>query len=105
MRYGASKFLPCTSCRGERLHHIGTRKIRKTGQVVRVWICSACERRKPVAFVDHPGLVCPACGDCRMSVHYTTSAVRTLATLRVRRCRHCGHRIRTVERIECANVR
>ena len=100
MPHHVAKFLPCTRCRGVRLHAAVTRHQKTTGKLTRVWRCSACCRTKRIAFGEHPGLCCPKCGDCRLKVHYTTTHVRTLATLRVRRCRGCGHRVRTVERFE-----
>lgn len=44
-----------------------------------------------------PGVCCPKCGGRRFAVVYTR--FRRAETVRVKRCRRCGHRIRTSERV------
>lgn len=48
------------------------------------------------------GIVCPSCGRRPLTTSYTRH--RPGATVRVRKCRACGHRLRTVERVESARV-
>ena len=45
-----------------------------------------------------PGVTCPGCGGRIFLTVYTRH--REKATVRVRKCAKCGHRIRTVERVE-----
>lgn len=44
-----------------------------------------------------PGLACPKCGCRHLPVWYTRQ--RPAHILRVRKCRHCGRRVTTRERI------
>jgi transcriptional regulator NrdR family protein len=48
------------------------------------------------------GIVCPKCGGRRLVTDYTR--YRAGAIVRVRRCLEpaCGHRVRTIERVESA---
>lgn len=81
----------CFECRGHRLHTV--RVLRDpAGKVTRDLICSACDT------VSRLGICCPKCGDTRMKQTYTR--YRGTATVRVRACQSCGHRIRTKEVIE-----
>lgn len=48
------------------------------------------------------GIVCPSCGGGAFRAVYTRH--RPGATVRVRSCRSCEHRIRTVERVESARA-
>ena len=45
-----------------------------------------------------PGIACPKCDGRKLPTVYTRH--RQGATVRVRKCRGCGHRIRTAERVE-----
>jgi DNA-directed RNA polymerase subunit RPC12/RpoP len=93
-----AKYRHCPACDCLRPHAVRPRKDPLSGRVVKVRECAACRRAEPVPFCEHPGLACPRCGDTRL-VKFSTRH-RVLATVRVRACRGCGHRIRTVERIE-----
>jgi Zn ribbon nucleic-acid-binding protein len=46
------------------------------------------------------GIVCPKCQARRLATDYTR--YRAGAVVRVRRCVACGHRVRTIERVESA---
>jgi DNA-directed RNA polymerase subunit M/transcription elongation factor TFIIS len=63
------------------------------GRQTRELVCTVCSTAKPF------GVCCPACGDHRLKCDYTRYRAAPVAAVRVRRCRHCGHRIRTVETV------
>lgn len=48
------------------------------------------------------GIHCPSCQGRRLAACYTRH--RPGATIRVRKCTACGHRIRTAERFESMNA-
>ena len=43
------------------------------------------------------GIACKNCGCKHLSVYYTRRHVKKI--IRMRQCRHCGRRVRTVERV------
>lgn len=49
------------------------------------------------------GFSCPKCGCPRLPRLYTRHRPASGAIVRVRKCKDCGHRIRTVERVESWN--
>jgi DNA-directed RNA polymerase subunit M/transcription elongation factor TFIIS len=67
------------------------------GPTTRVLTCPACETSTPY------GISCPSCGDCRFGT-WATHQRANGDTVRVKKCVHCGHRIRTRERVESATA-
>lgn len=82
----------CADCRGHRLHEVRTVTEEPSGRVTRNMTCSACETTTRL------GVCCPRCGDVRLRTVFTRH--RDGATVRVKACRSCGHRIRTRELVE-----
>jgi hypothetical protein len=89
-----TRWLPCDGrvCSGHRLHEITT-TVHPGGRVTREATCTVCCETEPY------GICCPKCGDVRFQI-ITTRHRTGGATFRVKRCRHCRHRIRTRETVE-----
>ena len=81
----------CPDCRGVRIHSVVTRKDDATGHTVRVRVCQTCFRGQP------HGIACPKCAEPRFRVVFTRVGVGCVK--RVKKCRGCSHRIRTIETV------
>lgn len=98
----AAQAFPCADCHGVRLHAILVYREIVNGHLVkvtRIRSCTACQKRSPLQPKAQPGIACPKCGDCRLTVKYTRHRGPGV-TVRVRRCVGCGHQIRTAEVVE-----
>lgn len=76
-------------CGGYRLHAIEVKRD-AAGRRTREAVCTACDERKPF------GICCPNCGGTYFKI-VTTRHRPGGVTVRVKRCGHCRHRIRTRE--------
>lgn len=88
----------CPTCRGVRPHTSEVRTLLVTSRKTRVRVCAGCEEE-----TLQEGIFCPECGDPGSRTLYTRRP-RPGAVTRVRACA-CGHRYRTVERMESMVVR
>jgi hypothetical protein len=90
------RWLKCDGrvCGGYRLHEV-VKVAQGDGRLTRVAVCSACCEEKPF------GICCPECGDVRFKTVTTRQRTGGI-TVRFKKCRHCGHGIRTKEVLESA---
>lgn len=63
--------------------------------------CTVCDTTTLIDPKQAPGIVCPSCGDVRMLV-FETRRRGPGTTARKRKCHHCGHEVRTTERLVSA---
>ncbi|MBN9521092.1 hypothetical protein J0H58_21665 [bacterium] len=80
----------CGYCGQDRPHQV---VVTRGSPTSRVLFCPFCDTSRPL------GICCPSCGDPRFNVT-VTRPLPDGSTRRVRKCVHCGHRIRTRERVE-----
>lgn len=83
----------CAACRGHRLHEVRIVAVAAGGKVSRNLVCVSCESATRV------GVACPKCADARFQTMYTRHRAGGV-TVRGKKCRGCGHRVRTREVVE-----
>lgn len=91
-----AKGFRCPTCMAVRVHEIRT--IRESGRVTRIAVCTTCSGVTPIAIADRPGICCPRCLDIRFTGPLYTRQ-RPGKVVRVKKCRGCGHKIRTQETV------
>lgn len=84
----------CPECQGVRPHTSEVRELLVSGKKTRCWVCAMCDHQ-----TLQEGFFCGDCGHDKFVTLYTRRPTPGVVR-RVKQCRKCPRRFRTIERIE-----